>query len=98
MVFSTAALLAAPQSASTLSGHVGLTQATPAQTVNLRPGNYEMTAVMDMPGMKMPTQKDVSCITAEDLKDLSTRSASGRARSSLSIGSKRTHAWVPFVV
>ncbi len=42
-----------------------------AQTVNLRPGKYEVTAEMDMPGMKMPPQKDVQCITAEDLKDLS---------------------------
>ncbi len=42
-----------------------------AQTVNLRPGKYEVTAEMDMPGMKMAPQKDVQCITAEDLKDLS---------------------------
>lgn len=44
-----------------------------AQTVNLRPGKYETTAEMDMPGMKMPPQKDVECITPEDLKDFSKK-------------------------
>lgn len=50
---------------------VAMTLLAAAQTVNLRPGKYETTAEMDMPGMKMPPLKDVQCITAEDLKDLS---------------------------
>jgi hypothetical protein len=44
-----------------------------AQTVNLRPGRYEITAVMDMPGMKMPPQTNVECITPADLKDFSKK-------------------------
>jgi uncharacterized protein DUF3617 len=44
-----------------------------AQTVNLRPGKYETTAELDMPGMKMPPQKEVDCITSEDLKDFSKK-------------------------
>jgi hypothetical protein len=43
-----------------------------AQTVNLRPGQYEMTAEITMPsGPPMPPQKQTDCITAEDLKDFS---------------------------
>jgi hypothetical protein len=43
-----------------------------AQTIGLRPGQYETTAEMDMPGgFKMAPQKDTQCITPEDLKDFS---------------------------
>jgi hypothetical protein len=43
-----------------------------AQTLTLRPGKYETTAEMDIPGgMKMPPHKDTQCITPEDLKDFS---------------------------
>jgi hypothetical protein len=44
-----------------------------AQTVNIRPGKYEVTATIDMPGMKMAPQKDEECITAADLKDFSKK-------------------------
>ena len=44
-----------------------------AQTVNIRPGKYEVSATMDMPGMKMAPQKDEECITAADLKDFSKK-------------------------
>ena len=44
-----------------------------AQTPNLRPGRYETTSEISMPGSpaKMPPRKDEACITAEDVKDLS---------------------------
>jgi hypothetical protein len=43
-----------------------------AQTVILRPGQYEMTVEMNMPGgVKMDPLKQTDCITAEDLKDFS---------------------------
>jgi Protein of unknown function (DUF3617) len=38
--------------------------------VQLRPGQYEMTADMDLAGTKM-THKDTNCITADDVKDVS---------------------------
>jgi hypothetical protein len=38
--------------------------------IQLRPGQYEMTADMDLAGTKM-THKDTNCITADDLKDVS---------------------------
>ena len=56
----------------TLVALVALTVPAVAQTVNLRPGKYEVTA--EMHGATMPMiapQKDSQCITAEDLKDLS---------------------------
>ena len=41
-----------------------------AQTVNLRPGQYEMTVEMNMPGgEKMAPLKQTDCITTDDLKD-----------------------------
>jgi hypothetical protein len=43
-----------------------------AQSITLRPGKYETTVDMDMPGeMKMPSQKQMQCITPDDLKDFS---------------------------
>lgn len=56
-----------------LLGLVALPLALHAQTVDLRPGSYEVTGEMEMPGMpmKLPPQKLMTCITAEDLKDLS---------------------------
>lgn len=46
-----------------------------AQSIRLRPGRYETLTVIDMPNspMKLPPQKDVECITAEDLRDLSKK-------------------------
>lgn len=44
--------------------------ASSAQTVDLRPGRYEATLEMVMMGEKMPPEKEVQCITREDLKDL----------------------------
>jgi hypothetical protein len=43
------------------------------QGVNIKPGKYRVTATMDMPGMKMPSQTDEECITAADLKDFSKK-------------------------
>ena len=43
------------------------------QVVTITPGQYETTATMEMPGMKMPPQKDQECITAADLKDFSKK-------------------------
>jgi uncharacterized protein DUF3617 len=42
-----------------------------AQTPNLRPGKYEDTEEISIPGRpgKMPPRKYVRCFTAEDLKD-----------------------------
>jgi hypothetical protein len=42
-----------------------------AQTPNLRPGKYEDTEEVSMPGRpgKLPPQTHVRCFTAEDLKD-----------------------------
>lgn len=52
---------------------VGLAVSVAAQTVNLRPGNYEVTMEMDMPGMpKMPPRKHEQCIASNDLKDLTS--------------------------
>lgn len=45
--------------------------ASSAQTVDLRPGRYAVTVEVEMPGMKMPPEKDVQCVTREDLKNLS---------------------------
>jgi hypothetical protein len=45
---------------------------TAAQTLALRPGRYETTTSIEMPAMKMPPEKKVECITAEDLKDVKT--------------------------
>lgn len=44
-----------------------------AQTVTIKPGKYETTATMDMPGTKMPPQKMEECITSQDLKDFSKK-------------------------
>jgi hypothetical protein len=41
-----------------------------AQAVDLRPGRYEVTMEMGPVGMTEPADKDVQCITSEDLKDL----------------------------
>ena len=35
----------------------------------MRPGNWESTVQMQMPGMSMPAMKDARCVTAEQLKD-----------------------------
>lgn len=40
-----------------------------AQNVNLRPGRYEITTDIEAPA-KMPSEKNVECITAEDLKNV----------------------------
>ena len=43
-----------------------------AQSIALRPGSYEATMDMEMPGgAKMPPHKATQCITADDLKDFS---------------------------
>jgi hypothetical protein len=42
------------------------------QTIGLRPGRYETTTQIDMPAMKMPPEKEVECLTAEDLKNMKT--------------------------
>jgi hypothetical protein len=39
------------------------------QNVNLRPGRYEITTDIEAPA-KMPQEKNVECITAEDLKNV----------------------------
>lgn len=65
----------------TSSGQVNLTKisgkrvgecslATGSAQIQLRPGQYEVTADMDFAGTKM-TEKDSDCITAGDLKDFS---------------------------
>jgi uncharacterized protein DUF3617 len=49
-----------------------------AQTVKLRPGQYEATSEMALPAgspIKMPAQKNLICLAAEDLKDLPARVA-----------------------
>jgi hypothetical protein len=43
------------------------------QSLNIKPGKYETTATMEMPGMKMAPQKNEECITAADLKDFSKK-------------------------
>jgi Protein of unknown function (DUF3617) len=49
-----------------------------AQTISLRPGNYETTMEMEMPGgMKVPPMKNTQCITAADLKDMSKKLLEG---------------------
>jgi hypothetical protein len=51
-----------------------------AQTVTLRPGQYEATSELALPAgspVKIPPQKDVICITAEDLRDLPTKIVKG---------------------
>lgn len=35
----------------------------------MRPGNWESTMQMQMPGMSMPAMKNTKCVTAEQLKD-----------------------------
>ena len=35
----------------------------------MRPGNWESTMQMQMPGMAMPAMKNTKCVTAEQLKD-----------------------------
>jgi hypothetical protein len=53
-----------------LAGGLVFVGAALAQTVNLRPGQYEMTVEMNMPGgQKMAPLKQTDCITADDLKD-----------------------------
>jgi uncharacterized protein DUF3617 len=43
-----------------------------AQTSPMRAGLWEITAQMDMPGMKMPEMKLNQCVTPEQLKDLAS--------------------------
>jgi Protein of unknown function (DUF3617) len=53
-----------------LTGALTFVGAVVAQTVNLRPGQYEMTVELNMPGgQKMAPIKQTDCITADDLKD-----------------------------
>ena len=40
-----------------------------AQQAPMRPGNWEVTMKMSMPGMEMPPMKQTQCITQEMLKD-----------------------------
>ena len=67
-----------------------------AQTVNMRPGKYETTAKIDLAGMKMEPQKQVECITADDLKDMSKAlldpefTAGCKVTSSKVVGNKMT--------
>ena len=35
----------------------------------MRPGNWESTMQMQMPGMSMPAMKNTKCVTTEQLKD-----------------------------
>ena len=35
----------------------------------MRPGNWESSVQMEMPGMSMPAMKNTKCVTAEQLKD-----------------------------
>ena len=35
----------------------------------MRPGNWETTVQMEMPGMSMPATKTAKCVTAAQLKD-----------------------------
>lgn len=57
--------------ASTLLVVTAVAFAAAAQTVNLRPGRYEITTELEMPA-KMPTEKAVECVTTEDLKNVTT--------------------------
>jgi len=45
-----------------------------AQAANMRPGQYEITSEMAMAGrgMKTPPRKDVTCVTAEMMRDWSS--------------------------
>lgn len=53
-----------------LAGVLTLVAVAVAQTVILRPGQYEMTVEMNMPGgVKMDPLKQTDCITSDDLKD-----------------------------
>jgi len=52
-------------------GLIGVSVAVVAQTVNLRPGKYEMTTEISMADMpKMPPFKAEQCITGEDVKNI----------------------------
>ena len=56
-----------------IAGAIALagTLTTSAQQHPMRPGRWEITTQMDMPGMpmKMPAQKAVRCITQKELND-----------------------------
>ena len=43
-----------------------------AQTPPMRDGLWEVTTLMEMPGMKMPEMKSNQCVTKEQLKDLAS--------------------------
>src|SRR5260221_9640828 len=51
----------------------GLSISAASQAPSLRPGQYEVTTALALPGTSMKPQprKDVNCLAAEDLKDLS---------------------------
>jgi hypothetical protein len=52
---------------------VALSIAIVAQTVNIRPGKYEVTLETEMPGLgKAPPQKRQECVTPDRLKDWAT--------------------------
>ena len=58
-----------------LAGAIAMSLAAFAQTPNLRPGKYETTSAISLPGSptKMPRRTDEACLTADDVKDLSKR-------------------------
>lgn len=47
--------------------------ATLAQTVNLKPGQYEVTTEMSFPGMKLPPQTRQECIPSSDFKEIARK-------------------------
>jgi Protein of unknown function (DUF3617) len=56
-----------------LLGAVSLSLPTLGQAPSLRPGRYEVTSELSLPGRPtMPPRKDVNCLSAKDLADLST--------------------------
>ena len=62
-----------------------------AQAVNLRPGQYEMVsqiAMKDRP-TKMPPRRDVLCVTADDLKDITTKLVQNNGASGCKITDKK---------
>jgi hypothetical protein len=58
---------------STIAALFGLGVPVLAQTVNLRPGKYELTLEMELAGLpRVPPQKVEQCLTSEKLKDMSS--------------------------
>ena len=53
-------------------GAIGLSVPMAAQTVNIRPGKYEVTVEWNMPEMRMPMppQKNEECITSNEATDV----------------------------